>query len=254
MANDNLGQPLRWYQRFSNVMLVGILAAIIFFVLLVVGTTGYYYWQIRQGNGQVLFDKIYGGFSYDKEIKKSNVDGNISRTELELASAPAFGSINPKVTIVEFVDFKCPNCKIEAPIIREVLQKYGDRVKLIIRNFPVQSTHPGADQLANIAMCAYEQGLGYYWNLHNWLYEQQDNLSDKLSDDEIDFITSQFGLDTNKIKICLANPNTKVAVNKDFADGLKFGVGGTPTFFINGEKIEGAIPFSAWELFLNNVK
>jgi protein-disulfide isomerase len=132
------------------------------------------------------------------------------------------------------------------------MQKYGNKVKLIIRNFPAESTHPGANQLADIAMCAYEQG--YYWPFYDWAYEQQDNLAENLSDEEIDSLAGQFGWEAGKMKTCLANPNVKVTVNKDFADGYRFGVGGTPTFFINGEKIEGVVPFSAWELFLNNVK
>ena len=132
------------------------------------------------------------------------------------------------------------------------MQKYGNKVKLIIRNFPVESTRRGTNQLSMLAMCAYEQG--YYWPLHDWLYEQQDNLGESLSDTEIDSLAFQFGWESSKMKTCLANPSVKVAVNKDFADGYRFGVGGTPTFFINGEKVEGVIPFSAWELFLNNVK
>lgn len=250
MANSGLGQPLRWYQRFSGVMLVGILAAVVLFILAIAGTTGYYYWQIRQGNGQVLFDKFYGGFSAD--VKNSNVVGGINRAELEIPSAPFLGSNNPKVTIVEFVDFKCPNCKAEAPILRQMMQKYGNKVKLIIRNFPVESTHPGASQLSNIAMCAYEQG--YYWPLHDWLYEQQDNIGTNLSDEDINSLAYKFGWEAGKMKTCLASPAVKVTVNKDYADGYRFGIGGTPTFFINGQKVEGVVPFSAWELFLNSIK
>ncbi len=250
MANGDFGQPLRWYQRFSGIMLVGIFASVVVFVLLVVGAMGYYYWQIRHGNGQVLFEKFYGGFSAD--VKNSNVVNNINRAELEISNAPFLGSNNPKVTIVEFVDFKCPNCKAEAPILRQMMQKYGNKVKLIIRNFPVESTHPGTNQLANIAMCAYEQG--YYWPLHDWLYAEQDNLDNNLTDEVIDSLAYKFGWEANKMKSCLANPNVKVVVNKDYADGYRFGIGGTPTFFINGEKVEGVVPFSAWELFLDNVK
>jgi len=250
MVNDNLGQPLRWYQRFSGIMLVGVLSALTIFILLVLGTTGYYYWQIRQGNGQVLFDKIYGGFSND--VKNSNVASNINRTDLEISDAPSLGSNSPKVTIVEFVDFKCPYSKAEAPILRQVMQKYGNKVRLIIRNFPVESTHPGTNQLSNLAMCAYEQG--YYWPLHDWLYDQQDNLGEKLNAETIDSLAVNFGWDVNKMKLCLADSNAKVAVNKDYADGYRFGITGTPTFFINGERVQGVIPFSAWELFLNNIK
>ncbi|EKD43163.1 MAG: DsbA oxidoreductase [uncultured bacterium] len=251
MANDNLGQPLRWYQRFGGVMMVSVFASIIAFILLIVGATGYYYWQIKQGNGQVLFEKFYGGISV--AVKNNTKSGGINRSELEIANAPFLGNNNAKVTIVEFVDFKCPYTKAEAPILREVMQKYGNKVKLIIRNFPPSDNfHPGANQFANIAMCAYQQG--YYWPLHDWFFEQQENLGGKLSETDIEALGAKFGWDVDKMNKCLADQNTKVAVNKDFADGYRFGISGTPTFFINGEKVEGVIPFSAWELFLNNIK
>ncbi len=251
MANSNTEQPLRWYQRFGSIMLVAISVAVVLFVLFIAGTTGYYYWQIKQGKGQVIFDKINGGFTAD--VKNNNIVGNIDRSEIELSTAPFLGSNNPKVTIVEFLDFKCPFSRAESPILRQVMQKYGNKVKLIVRNFPPSdNVHPGAGQLANLAMCAYEQG--YYWPLHDWLYEQQDNIGANLSIEDIDSLAPQFGWDAGKMRLCLANPNVKVTVNKDFADGYRFGVGGTPTFFINGEKVQGVIPFSAWELFLNNIK
>lgn len=251
MDQNNLGQKLRWYHSWFGVMTVSLGVTILFFILFMAGSVGYYYWQIRQGNGQILFNKFYGGFSASKEMK-SNGMAKFSREELETAGAPFLGSNTPKVTIVEFVDFKCPNCRAAAPILHQVLQKYGNKVKLIIRNFPVESTHPGANELAMLSMCAYNQG--YYWPLHDWLYEQQDTLGSKLSEAQLTGMASIFGWDVGKMKDCLSDTATKVTVNKDFADAYRFGVGGTPTFFVNGEKIEGVVPFEAWEVFLKNVK
>jgi len=248
---QNISSPkLRWYQSWSGIMIVGLGSAALVFILLVAGTTAYYYWQIRHGHGQVLFNNFYGGFSTDSNIKR-NLNAKFTREDLEINAAPFLGSNNPKVTVVEFVDFKCPNCKAEAPILRQVMQKYGNKVKLIIRNFPVESTHPGANQLAVLTMCAYQQG--YYWPLHDWLYEQQDALGSQLNDDELSAMTSVFAWDESKMKECLAGTAAKVAVNKDFADAYRFGVAGTPTFFINGEKVEGVIPLDAWDIFLKNV-
>jgi protein-disulfide isomerase len=150
------------------------------------------------------------------------------------------------------VDFKCPNSKAAAPILRQMMQKYGNKVKLIIRNFPVESTRAGANELAVLSMCAYNQG--YYWPLHDWLYEQQDVLGSKLTNEQLDAMATIFGWDGPKIKECLSSTSAKVNVNKDFADAYRFGVGGTPTFFINGEKVEGVVPLEAWEVFLKNVK
>ena len=251
MSVNNFGQPLRWYQRWGGVMLVSSGVAILAIVLYVGGTTWYYFQQIKSGHGEILFQQIYGGFSTtDKNKAESNVD--VKRADVELATAPFIGASNPQVTIVEFIDFKCPNCKAEAPILLQVLQKYGSKVKLIVRNFPVESTHPGANQLAVLAQCAYYQG--WYWPLHDWLYSNQDKIGDNFTSDDVATLGSLFGWDAAKMKTCFNSNDTKVVVNKDYGDAVAFGVAGTPTFFINGKKVEGVIPMEAWDNFLRTVK
>ncbi|EKD43359.1 MAG: DsbA oxidoreductase, partial [uncultured bacterium] len=155
-------------------------------------------------------------------------------------------------TVVEFIDFKCVNSKAEASILRQMMQKYGNKVKLIIRNFPVESTYPGSSQLSVLALCSYAQGN--YWPMHDWLFENQANLANTLGDEDLDGIAQNFGMDAEKLKNCMKSNDVKVAVNKDYADGYRFGIGGTPTFFVNGEKVEGAIPYNAWEMFFQNLK
>ncbi len=251
MASNNLEQSLRWYQRWTGVMAVGVVATISIIILFIVGSSGYYYWQIKHGNGEILFDKFYGGFS-DAGVKGQNTADKINRLDIETPDAPFLGNNTAKVTVVEFVDFKCPNCKAEAPILRQIIQKYGKDLKLIIRNFPVESTHPGANQLSVLAMCAFEQG--FYWPLHDWLYASQDALGEQLSDAELAGMAVNFGWNADKMKTCMAGSAAKIKVNKDFADGYRFGVEGTPTFFINGEKVQGVIPQTAWETYLKNIK
>jgi len=226
-----------------------ILAGLLFFV----GTTAYYYWQIKKGNGQVLFQKVYGGFTSDvKNESRSSKLSAAELVELESSSVPFLGRADAPVTIVEFVDFKCPNCRNANPILRQVIQKYGNQVKLVVKNFPVETTHPGTNQLSLFAMCANEQG--YYWPVHNWFFDNQDNLPETFSDSGIQDLSKNFGLDGEKIKQCMGSLDTKTLVNKDYNDGYRFGIAGTPTFFVNGEKIEGVIPFEAWDNFLKNFK
>lgn len=251
MVFNNSPVGLRWYQRFGGVLGIALGATIVAVVLSFGGFVWYYYHQIQKGNGEILLQNFYGGFSSaDKNTKSTTTD--VNRSEVELASAPAIGTNNPKVTVVEFVDFKCPNCKAEAPILRQMMQKYGSKVKLIIRNFPVESTHPGANQLAVLAQCAYYQG--WYWPLHDWLYENQDKLGESFAAADIDDLNSLFGWDPQKMKECFNSQEVKVLVNKDYADANRFGVAGTPTFFINGKKVEGVVPFEVWDNFLRNVK
>ncbi len=251
MVFNNSPLSLRWYQRFGGVLGVALGVTAVAAVLFFAGFVWYYYHQIQNGNGEILLQNFYGGFTAaDKNSKIGSSD--VNRSEVELVGAPFIGSNNPKVTIVEFVDFKCPNCKAEAPILRQVMQKYGGKVKLIMRNFPIESTHPGANQLAVLGQCAYYQG--WYWPLHDWLFNNQDKLGDSFATSDIDDLNIFFSWDAKKMKECFNSQEAKVLVNKDYADAGRFGVAGTPTFFINGKKVEGVIPFEVWDNFLRNVK
>lgn len=252
MDFNNSPVSLRWYQRFGGVLGIALVATVVAIILFFVGSVWYYYHQIKNGNGELLFQSFYGGFSNSDKKSGSGPTSEVDRANIELASAPSMGTNNPKVTVVEFVDFKCPNCKTESPILRQVMQKYGSKVKLIIRNFPVESTHPGANQLAILAQCAYNQG--WYWPLHDWLYENQEKLGDSFGAVDIENLGSLFSWDVQKMKDCFNSQEVKILVNKDYADAYSFGVAGTPTFFINGKKVEGVIPFEVWDNFLRNVK
>lgn len=250
MDQTNLTPSLKWYQRFSGILLVAIGATLVAGILLFGGTTLYYFFQIRNGNGAFLFQKFYGGFTAD--VKNNNAAANVDRKILELETAPFLGSSIPKVTIVEFVDFKCPYTKAEEPIIRQVMQKYGSKVKLIVRNFPVESTHPGSNQLSLLAMCANEQH--YYWPFHDWFFDNQDILNDNFTDDDVAALVKNFDLDLSKMQACMKGTDIKTIVNKDYSDAFSGGIGGTPTFFINGQKVEGVIPYDTWDSYLKNIK
>lgn len=251
MVFNNSSFPLPWYQRLGGVLGIGLLATVVAIVLFFGGSVWYYYHQIQNGNGEILLQNFYGGFTAANK-NSDNKEMAVNRADLELNTAPSLGSNNPKVTIVEFVDFKCPNCKTEAPILRQVMQKYGNKIKLIMRNFPVESTHPGANQLAVLSQCAYYQG--WYWPLHDWLYENQEKLGDSFGISDIDDLNKLFAWDAVKMKECFGGQDAKILVNKDYADAYRFGVAGTPTFFINGKKVEGVVPFEVWDNFLRNVK
>jgi len=237
----------RWFQTIWGVFGVsfGIIALIF---LIYFGVLFFKYWSaIKSGQGDFLFDQIYGGFS---SASVNQQDADIRREDIETADDPFLGNPNAEIVIVEFVDFKCPNCRAAAPIMKKVLQKYGNKVKLIIRDFPVESTHPGASQIAEIANCSLEQGL--YWIAHDWFYDNQDRILNSLSFNEIKQVSEEIGLNYEKLSICMRQPLVKSEINRDFADGYKAGVGGTPTFFVNGKKAQGVVPFEVWINFLEN--
>lgn len=244
---NQLSVKRRWYQTvsgivFAGVGLVAMVVLIIFLTLLIK-----YSRDIKAGRLDQLPVGVYEGFS--SAGVRSQPTQTLTRAEIETAGDPFLGNPDAVTVIVEFVDFKCPNCRLELPIMKQVLQKYGHKVKWIIRDFPVESTHPGASQAAEIVNCSSGQGL--YWVAHDWFYNNQDSLVAALSNDEIKIVADKIGLDYNKLAICLGNSATRAEVNRDFTDGYKAGVGGTPTFFINGSKVAGVIPWAVWDKFLS---
>ncbi len=166
------------------------------------------------------------------------------RVALETKTSPYRGNPVAPITIVEFVDFKCPNCRSAAPIMRQVLDKYPGQVQLIVRHFPIESLHPGAGEVNRLAWCATEQGA--FWKAHDLLLDKQDSFGASFSTDDIALIADQIGVDDTKLTSCFNDGRSEVAVSDDFSLGVKYGVRGTPTFFVNGQKVEGVVSLDSW--------
>jgi|SoiMethySBSTD1v2_1073268.scaffolds.fasta_scaffold03480_14 protein-disulfide isomerase len=143
------------------------------------------------------------------------------------------GGSSAPVTIVEFSDFQCPYCSRAETVVDEVMKKYGDKVRLVYRDYPL-SFHPNAENAAMASECAEEQGK--YWEMHKAMFANQQ----KLGAPELIETAGGLGLDKDKFKTCLDSGKFRPEVQKDFQDGQKVGVTGTPTFFINGVMIVGA--------------
>ena len=146
---------------------------------------------------------------------------------------PSRGAASAPITIVEFSDFQCPFCTRAEDTIDQVLAQYGDRVRLVFRDFPL-SIHPLAEGAAIAADCAREQGK--YWEMNRALYANQS----KLSAPDLAATAATLGLDVERFNACMASPESRAEVAKDTADGQALGISGTPTFFINGVMIVGA--------------
>lgn len=150
--------------------------------------------------------------------------------------SPVFGPNNAPLTIVEFSDFECPFCAESFPVVGELLSKYGDKVQFVYRHFPVESIHPNAYGAAVAAQCAHAQGK--FMPYHDRLFLGQNNLSDA----SLGQFALQAGLQQQTFEACLNSQSAKNEVEVDLADGVALGVRATPTWFINGRKVEGAIP------------
>lgn len=162
------------------------------------------------------------------------------RHEVATDGHPALGPRDAPVTIVEFSDFQCPFCKRAESSLQVVRRKYGDKLRLVYRNFPLQS-HANAQKSAEAAWCAHDQDK--FWQFHDAMLADQS----KLGVSDLKALAARLGCDAKKFNQCLDQDKYAGAVSEDLADGNKLGVEGTPTFFINGRTLSGAQPPAAFE-------
>jgi protein-disulfide isomerase len=172
---------------------------------------------------------------------KNNVTVSLEppRQPVETAGHPAKGSVTAPIEIVEFSDFQCPFCQRAFPTVQQVLAKYGDKVHLVYRHFPL-SIHPNARGAAEAAACANQQGK--FWEYHDRLFSDPT----KLSEADLKAHAASVGLDTTAFNACVDGRQTSAEVDKDMKDAEALGVTGTPAFFINGRSLEGAQPIEAF--------
>ncbi len=153
------------------------------------------------------------------------------------ADDPQVGPADAKVTIVEFADFECPYSHEAFTSVRQILAEFPNDVRLIYRDSPLDSIHPRARAAARAANCAAAQGK--FLVMHDKLYQN----AGAFKDNDLSFYAQQIGLDPLRFEQCLADAETNAEIDRDVADAQNAGVRGTPTFFINGARVEGAIPY-----------
>lgn len=235
---------MSWYKTWWGIILLTILGVVVLAGLVFAGVTVQYWYQIK--SGKLSLGNLNNSTSTIGNLYQNNI------TEIETTDDPFMGSPVAKLVIVEFVDFKCPNCLTSHPIMKKVMQNYSHKVKRIIRDFPAESLHPGAGELAELAYCANKQNK--FWKLADVLFEQQNYLPSSLTFDIKTTLYNSVNLDSNQMEQCLQSGEAKIEVNKDFADGVRFGVVGTPTFFINGKKVEGVVSYDNWVKVIEAIK
>ena len=149
------------------------------------------------------------------------------------------GSDSKKILLVEYGDFQCPSCGGAYPNIKTLMEQYGEDVTLVFRNFPLTSIHPNARAAAAVAEAAGLQGK--YWQMHDTLYEKQNDWN-SLDASKRTIVFSGYakslGLDMDKFNTDIAAKEVNQKISFDLALGKDADVSATPTFFLNGEKID----------------
>jgi protein-disulfide isomerase len=149
------------------------------------------------------------------------------------------GPADAPVTFVEYGDYECPYCGAAYPIIKEVQSRMGDRLRFVFRNFPISTSHPHAEQAAEAAEAAASQGK--FWEMHDLLYENQEHLDDT----DLHRYADQLLLDVGVFDEELAQHVHAERVREDFMSGVRSGVNGTPTFYVNGTRHDAALEDTA---------
>lgn len=220
-----------WYKKWWGGLII--IALILFLIILAIFAVSVFR-KIKQiQSGELLSpDQLKNQVKYEAEGKNDYW----------------IGSANPKVTIVEFADFACPYSKNSFPKIREISVKYKDSVKIIFRNFPYLTEY--SLELALAARCAGEQGL--FWPMHDKLYISQGIKTAA----ELSALANRLGADLNRFNDCLTAKKYLPQIQEDLTDAEKLKINGTPTWFVNGYKVEGDLPLEAFkqiiESFINN--
>ena len=181
--------------------------------------------------------------------RKTKIQVNLFRPERPVMNVspdddPWTGTAHAPVTIIEFSDFECPYCKQSVPILKELLDRYPGKLKLVYRDFPGPN-HPQALSAAEAAQCAAEQGR--FWEYHDALFAGQAPATGW----DLSSLADDLGLRRPLFDACMKENRYREEVLKDLQDGLKLGVTSTPTFFINGRPLVGARPLGDFQAIID---
>ncbi|MEO6778869.1 MAG: thioredoxin domain-containing protein [Gemmatimonadaceae bacterium] len=146
----------------------------------------------------------------------------------------AQGPADAPVTLVEYGDFQCPSCGMAYVVIKAVQRQLGDNLRFVFRQFPLTQAHAHAEHAAEAAEAAAAENS--FWEMHDMLYEHQNALGDR----HLVRYAGDIGMDPQTMADALENGTYSDRVREQFMSGVRSGVNGTPTLFINGERVDGA--------------
>jgi protein-disulfide isomerase len=145
----------------------------------------------------------------------------------------SLGPPGASVTLVEYGDFECPHCRRAHPVVQGIRRYMGDSLRFVFRHFPLSEAHPHAQHAAEAAEAAGAQGR--FWEMHDTLFHNQDALDDT----DLLVYATNIGIDAQRVAGELAAGTYTKTVRDDFRGGVRSGVNGTPTFFVNGLRYDG---------------
>jgi protein-disulfide isomerase len=176
------------------------------------------------------------------EAEASSASQQVIRYDVPVDDDPVLGAEDAPITIIEFSDYECPYCRQwHAEVYSQLIDTYGDQIRFVYRDFPLESIHSNAKSAAQAANCAHEQGV--FWEYHEMLFSMEQGLG---SEAYLEY-ASQLDADQAAFKECIDSGRYQEEVQADFEFAAELGVRSTPTFFVNGIAVVGAQPFEIFQ-------
>lgn len=234
----NAPKAPRWYHKTWGRIIIALLLLSLMLGVYFVILTALYAGKIKRGD-------IVGGMTQTKLATTVQKAPKVADASLLFGeNDPSLGPTNALLTIVEFGDFECPFCRKAYPDIRAFQAAHADEVRLIWRDFPLLDVHPRAQEAAEAAACANDQAK--FWAYHDKLFENQGAFGDAA----LSSYAQQIGLDVFVFNQCRSSDTLFSEISGDLRDSITLGNTGTPTFFVNGQRLAGAVPLELWERIL----
>lgn len=219
----------KWHQRWWGVIIIIFLVIILIYIAVIIYQVVFQVEIQTQSRYEMLKQKFQQTFSPGT--------ANLRETLIETKDDPYWGMEDANIVIVEFSDFQCPYCRQAYPEIKKLREAYQTQIKIIYRDMPNVSSHPQALNAALAAECADDQSM--FWPYHDKLFENQTNLNYE----DFKIFASELGLDMDRFNQCFDEKKYAGEIYNDVEDAYKLGISGTPTFFINGNRLQGNLPY-----------
>ncbi len=212
---------------------------------------GFYRVQVRGSQGEASQEETFYISKDGQKIIRGTVFDiaqNPFKTDLDKIKTdyqPSIGTPGAPVVLVEFSDFECPYCRQQAKMLRdELLKAYPKEVRLYYLDFPLETLHPWAKSAAMIGRCIFHQNAGAFWEFHDWIFENQEGITPAdLKEKSLEFAKGK-GVDADQLSKCMETGATEEEVTRTRNAGKDLEINSTPTMFINGRRMVGAVQWA----------
>lgn len=229
-----------WYKARSSKIFFGVLGILFLAIFTFLILSGFYFLQIKSGKGANLNKHFEAGLSLANKTTPSRptIEENI-RNYIR-GDNPKLGRDDAPITILFFIDFECPFSQATYRDFKSVIEKYEGVVQVVFKHFPITYIHQSSQNAALAATCAQEQKA--FWPYYDQLFQNK-----RLSKENLISYAKNLNLNTNSFETCLKQAKYQNTIDTDLKDVQSLGVRGTPTYFVNQQKLEGVIDLGTWD-------